>query len=504
MRILTEQIKVQKYNEVYLHVTAEQGIEQELSDYFAYYVDGYKHMPKYKMGVWDGRLKLYSLARKTLFVGLYENLKKFTENNGYEIIENNIIDETNNLDKKEVFDWLIALEHTARGESVEVYEHQHDAVYAALNENRITLESPTSSGKSLMIYSIIRWHLEHDRKILLIVPTTQLVEQIYSDFEDYSSMSNWNTSDYCQKLYSGQSKDVTLPVLISTWQSLHAAKKNTKAKLDIDLRKFDVVLCDEVHLAAAASISGILESMVDTKYRVGLTGTLNDSKANRLQICGLFGRPLKVITTRELMDQGKVVDLDIRCLIIDHCEEDRKLVRKAKYEDELDFIIKLPRRNEFIANLAVATKGNTLVLVTWIDTHLLPLAELIKIKAGDRPVYLIHGDVKPKEREAIRLQLENETNAIVVASSATTSTGTNIPSIENIIMGSAGKSKIRNLQSIGRGLRLKTGKTKCKLFDIVDDMSIKKHDNHLLRHAKERFDIYAKEQFNFKLVNVKI
>ena len=166
--------------------------------------------------------------------------------------------------------------------------------------------------------------------------------------------------------------------------------------------------------------------------------------------------------------------------------------------------MKLKKRNEFIANLAVATKGNTLVLVTWIDSHLLPLAEIIKAKVEDRPVYLIHGDIKPKEREAIRLQLENETNAIVIASSATTSTGINIPSIENIILGSAGKSKIRNLQSIGRGLRLKTGKNKCRLFDICDDASSGKYVNHLLRHAKERFDIYAREQFEFKIVNVKI
>lgn len=501
---MTEQIFVEKINEVYLRVTSEQGVEAELSEYFSFFVEGYKFMPSYKAGFFDGRLRLYNLGRKTLFVGLYENLKKFAENNSYELVENNNIEEINHLDKKEVFDWLTALEHTAHGDNVQVYEHQHDAVYAALNENRITLISPTASGKSLMIYSIIRWHLEHDRKILLIVPTTQLVEQMYSDFEDYSSESDWNTSDYCQKLYSGKSKDVVKPVLISTWQSLHAAKKNTKPKLDIDMSSYDCVICDEVHLAAGASISGIMESLVNTKYRIGLTGTLSDAKSNKLQICGLFGRPFKVISTRELMDQGKVVDLDIRCLVIDHCMEDRKLVKKAKYEDELEFIVTLAKRNEFIANLAVATRGNTLVLVNWIDKQLTPLTELIKSKVDDRNVYVICGDVKPKDREAIRLQIENETNAIIVASSQTTSTGINIPSIENIILGSAGKSKIRNLQSIGRGLRLKDGKSKCKLFDICDDMSSGKYDNHLLRHAKERFEIYAIEQFNFKLVNVKI
>lgn len=501
-----EKIFVEKINEVYLRVTSEQGVEHELSEYFSYFVDGYKFMPAYKIGRFDGKLRLFNLGRKTLYAGLYEHLVKFAENNNYEIVEVNQINAHNNLDEIHVRHWIDALEPTLGGDKIKTWEHQYRGIYAALNEKRITLESPTSSGKSFIIYSNIRWHLEHDRNVLLIVPTTQLCEQMYSDFEDYSSKSDWNVEEHCQKLYAGQSKAITKRVLISTWQSLHADKKQkgVKQEFAFDINKFDCVIVDEVHTAAAESLTTLLESMTHIEYRLGVTGTLSDAKANRLQVCGLFGRQYTVTTTRELMDLGIVVQLDIRCLVIDHCEEDRKLVKKAEYQDELDFVTQLKKRNEFIANLAIGTRGNTLILVTWIDKHLIKLEEILRAKANGRSVFVIHGEIKPNERESIRLQLANEENAITLASSATCATGINIPSIENIILGLAGKSKIRNLQSIGRGLRLKKGKNKCKLFDIVDDMSIKKYQNHLLRHAKERFDIYAREQFDFKLINVKI
>jgi len=494
-----EKIYVRKINEVWLRVTSEPGVEMEMSDYFAYFVPGYKFMAKYKTGMWDGRRKMYNLGRKTLYVGLYDQLVKFAERNEYEIVETALeyprIEEHNDLCREDIEKWVKELGHTSNYEAVSVYEHQLDAIYTSLNENRITLESPTSSGKSLIIYSIMRWHLEHNRKVLLIVPTTQLCEQMYSDFEDYSSKSDWNVSDNCQKLYAGFPKEFTMNVLISTWQSLIRQPVEYYSQ-------FDVALCDEVHLAKGESITAIMEAMPEAKYRIGLTGTLDDAKANRFQICGLFGRQFSVITTRELMDQGKVVDLDIRCLILKHPKEDCDLVKKAKYADELEFVVTLPKRNEFIANLAMATKGNTIILCTWVDKHIIPLTEAIRKKANGRKVFVIHGKISPIEREKIRKALDSETGAIVIASFATCSTGINIPSIENIIFASSSKSKIRNLQSIGRGLRLKEGKTQCKLFDIADNMCVGKHENHTFKHFKVRLEQYQKEQFSYKIVEV--
>ena len=493
---------ITKRNETYIQIRTESSIEAELQGYFTFEIPGAKFTPKYKAGIWDGKIRLFNLNTRLLYAGLFESVVKFANSNGYEIeiVESDkhkSINDFQNFDKPSIDEWVVNLNHTSKGNVVNVYPHQLDAIYTALNENRITLLSPTSSGKSLMIYSIIRWHLKLKRKILLIVPTTQLCEQMYSDFEDYSGTAEWDVGRYCQRLYSGFSKVIENPVLISTWQSLNKQSPEY-------YKQFDVVICDEVHLAKGASITKILEQMPDTKYRIGLTGTLDDTQCNKLVIAGLFGRVHKVITTRELMDAGKVVDLDIKGIVLNHSEEDCKLIRGAEFKDEMDFIISHSKRNKFIANLALATSGNTIILCNLIEKHLIPLKNLIESKVEDRPIYTIYGDIKPIEREAIRLQLEKETNAIVVASYATCSTGINIPSIENIILASSSKSKIRNLQSIGRGLRLKEGKTKCKLFDIADNLSWKKKENHVLRHFRERIDQYSKEEFNYNLIEVNL
>lgn len=497
-------ILISKVNEVYIKIHADDSILHELQDRFTFEIPGAKFTPKFKSGMWDGKLRLLNLRNRQIYAGLYDLIISFAEQNNYSVeyvpseIYPNDPRKTNELDRSEIEKWVHELEHTSKGKKVEVYPHQLDAIFTGLNEDRLTLISPTSSGKSLIIYSLIRWHLQFKRKILLIVPTTQLCEQMYSDIGDYSSESKWNVEKYCQKLYSGFSKTIENPVLISTWQSVHSILKTNPEWVS----QFDTVLVDEAHLAKGPSLTGLLEKMPDTKYRIGLTGTLDDAIANKLIINGLFGRVYQVTTTRELMDAGKVVDLDIRGIILNHTEEDRKLLKGAEFKDEIAFLTEHPRRNKFIANLALATKGNTLVLCTLIDKHLKPLAELIKQNSEDRNVFLIYGNIKAEDREAIRLQLENETDALVLASFATTSTGVNMPSIENIILAASGKSKIRNLQSIGRGLRLKQGKTKCKLFDITDNLSWKRRENHTFKHFKERIDQYSKEQFEYKIIEV--
>lgn len=494
-------IYVTKINEVYLKISCEESIFAELSEYFTFEIPGARFTPKFRSGIWDGKIRLLNYKTNMLYAGLFGYVEKFCERNGYELeyvpTENHEDPRiTNNLNKDVVAEWINSLEHSSKGNAVQVYPHQIDGIYTALNENRVTLESPTSSGKSLMIYSMIRWHLNFKRKILLIVPTTQLCEQMYSDFADYSGTTAWNVEDHCQRLYSGFSKIIEKPVLISTWQSLIKQPPEY-------YKQFDVVICDEVHLAKGASITSILEKMTNTKYRIGLTGTLDDAKVNQLVVTGLFDRVHKVITTRELMDAGKVVDLDIRGIILKHNEEDRKLIKGAEFKDEMAFLTQHQKRNKFIAGLAISCKGNTLVLCTLIDKHLKPLTELIKKKVGeDRNVYMIYGDIKPEDRETIRLQLASESNAIILGSFATMSTGINIPSIENIILASSSKSKIRNLQSIGRGLRLMTGKTKCKLFDIADNLTHKKKENHVFRHFKERLEQYAKEEFEFRFIEI--
>jgi superfamily II DNA or RNA helicase len=268
--------------------------------------------------------------------------------------------------------------------------------------------------------------------------------------------------------------------------------------------QFDVIIGDEAHQFKAKSLTTIMEKLTHVKHRIGTTGSLDDKKVNRLVLEGIFGRVYRVTTTKRLQDEGRLAGLQITSLLLKHPEDVRKAHSKMEYDVEVDYIVGCEKRNKFIRNLSLICKGNTLVLFQFVEKHGEPLYEMIKSKAGDRPVYIIHGGVNVKEREAIRRKLATESNAIVVSSYGTMSTGINIPSIENIIFASPSKSVIRVLQSVGRGLRLNTGKSHCNLYDLTDDLHWKGWKNHTLKHGADRYKIYAGEQFTVKLTEINL
>lgn len=358
-----------------------------------------------------------------------------------------------------------------------------------------------NSGKSLVLYALIRWHLDNNRRVLLITPRSSLVEQMYSDFEDYSSANGWDVSQYCQKLYSGFTKFIEKPVLISTWQSLHPLAKKGNW---LQNQNFDVVMVDECHTAASTSLIGIMEKLPYTQYRLGTTGTVANTKTALITLEGLFGPVYQAITTKELMDRKQVSQLKIKSLVLKYPQDFCKVMCKAEYQTEMDFLVGLNERNKFICNLALATKGNTLILCQYVEKHSDILHEMIQEKAGNRPVYYVHGKVSVEEREKIRGLLEQQDNVILVSTFGTFSTGVNAPSIENIIFASPSKSAIRVLQSVGRGLRLKEGKSHCTLFDISDVLSWKNKHNHTIRHSAERFKLYSEQQFQVSINEINL
>ena len=495
-------LTVEKISEVYLRVYGDAGCEQELEAFFTYEVPGARFSPKFKARLWDGKVRLYSLIRKTLYVGLFHYLCEFCTRNGYDLKfheteeYNKILDvDHHNMEDTEKF--IADLDLYARGAPVPARDYQIEAVNYALTANRCVLLSPTASGKSFIIYCLIRWHLESGRKCIIVVPTTSLVEQMYSDFEDYSSHNGFSVPENCQKLYSGFTRDFTKNVLITTWQSIYTQPKQW-------FEQFDVIIGDEAHQFKATSLVTIMERMQHVKYRIGTTGTIDNKKLNQLTLEGLFGTLHRVITTKELMDSGRVVPIDINCLLLKYKDEERKAVKEHNYQEEMDWLVSHEARNKFIRNLAISCKGNTLVLFQFVEKHGIPLYEAIKTKAVDKEVFVVHGGVETLDRESIRKSAETNNNTIIVASYATFSTGINIPSIENIIFASPTKSKIRNLQSIGRGLRLKDGKTHLKLYDIADDMQWKSRKNHTLNHFVERVKIYSEEKFDYKVYEVNI
>lgn len=491
-------ISVEKINHVYLRVYSDPGIEQELSDFFTFQVPGYKFMPAYKQGVWDGKIRMYDLQRKTLYVGLLKYLLDFSERNGYEVKYLNEVVSKTEIKPQEVKEYVDWLNLHGRDGKIEVRSYQYEAIWKGLTEERTILLSPTASGKSLIIYCMIRHHLEQNRKVILIVPNTSLVEQMYSDFMTYSSDNGWKTNRHCQKLYSGFSKTFEADVLITTWQSIYKQPPQW-------FKQFDVVFGDEAHQFKAKSLSTVMEKMTGIRYRIGTTGTIDNSKVHKLALEGLFGAIHRVITTKQLMENNQVATLKIKCLVLKYAEETRSLLKKSSYQQEIDFIVTHPKRNKFIRNLALNCQGNTLILFQYVEKHGSVLYDLVKSKCDEnRKVFFIYGGTDVEVRESARHISDKENDCIIIASYGVFSTGINIPSIENVIFASPSKSKIRNLQSIGRGLRLKEGKTHCNLFDIADDLHYKSWKNHTLNHLAERVKIYAEEQFSFKILEVEL
>jgi superfamily II DNA or RNA helicase len=492
-------LTVEKLDEVHVRIFSDDpSVEQELSDFFTFEYPGARFTPQYRARLWDGKVRMYDQLRKTLYVGLMNYVIDFCERNEYDLLMPNDLMTRSGVTSNEVFEFAKWLNPHGHGKPIEIRDYQIEAVTEALDRNRILLLSPTASGKSFIIYTTMRWHLENNRKCIIIVPTTSLVEQLYADFEDYSSANGWKTNRHVQKLYSGFTKDISADVLITTWQSVY---KQPKAWFS----QFDVIFGDEAHQFKANSLTTVMGKLTHVKHRVGTTGTLDNKKVHKLVLEGIFGPTHRVTTTKELMDAGTLAKLNITCILLKYDDITRQGRKNNQYADEMDFIVTHEKRNNFICNLALKSEGNTLVLFQFVNKHGKGLFEMIKDKAHDkRKIFFVSGATEVEDREAIRKITETESDAIIVASFGTFSTGINIPSLENVIFASPSKSKIRNLQSIGRGLRLKNGKTECNLYDLADDLSWKSWKNHTLHHFAERLKTYSEEKFNYKIVEVKL
>jgi len=482
-------VVIGKANEVFLQINAEPHIQYELRDHFTFEVEGAKFMPQYRKRNWNGEIHLFDLRTKRIYIGLLDKIISFCERHDYtyKFVDNEYygapFEINEGISKQGVKDYMNAIsKHKPR-------DYQIEGVYDALRHNRKLLISPTASGKSLMIYSLVRYYVDKGEKILLVVPTTSLVEQMYKDFQDYG----WSAESYCHRIYAGKEKTNEFPVTITTWQSVY--------KLD---RKFfedySVVIGDEAHLFKSKSLVSIMTKLHHAKYRFGFTGTLDGTQTHKWVLEGLFGPAYKVTRTDDLMKEGHLSQLDIQCLVLKHPPQ-----KFETYQDEIEYLISHEQRNRFITNLTLDLKGNSLVLYSRVETHGAILYDLINNnKKGDRKVFFVHGGVDADQRELIREITEEEKNAIIVASYGTFSTGINIRNLHNVIFASPSKSRVRNLQSIGRVLRKGTNKVKAILYDISDDCTYNSRKNYTLNHLIERIKIYNEENFNYEIITIQL
>jgi len=482
-------VVIGKTNEVFLQINAEPHIQYELRDHFTFEVEGAKFMPQYRKRNWNGQIHLFDLRSKRIYIGLLDRIISFCKRRdySYKFVDNEYYgtpyEENEGISYLGVKDYMSSIcSHSPR-------KYQIQGVYDALRHNRKLLISPTASGKSLMIYSLVRYYVDRQQKILLVVPTTSLVEQMYKDFEEYG----WDSESYCHRIYSGKEKTNEYPVTITTWQSVYKLERSF-------FEDYNVVIGDEAHLFKSKSLVSIMTKLHHAKYRFGFTGTLDGTQTHKWVLEGLFGPSYKVTQTDELMRQGHLSQLDIQCLVLKHPPQ-----KFETYEDEIQYLITHEQRNNFITNLTLDLKGNSLVLYSRVETHGAILYEQINNnKRSERKAFFVHGGVDAEERELVREITEREHNAIIVASYGTFSTGINIKNLHNIIFASPSKSRVRNLQSIGRVLRKSSTKVKAILYDISDDCSYKSKKNYTLNHLIERIKIYNEENFNYEIITIQL
>jgi superfamily II DNA or RNA helicase len=468
-----------------MQIESEAVIRQELHDFFSFAVPGAKFMPAFKNRMWDGKINLFNTMTKELYLGLLPYVEHFAVERDYSIEASEEINAQENFSLNEGKEYIsnLKLKLIPR-------DYQTDAFVHCIRNHRGLIVSPTASGKSFIIYLLAEYY---QKKTLLIVPTISLVHQMRSDFIEYGMHE-----DDIHIIMSGEEKTTDRSVVISTWQSIYKMRKDYFAD-------FDVVIGDECHQFKAKSLTSIMTKLVDCKYRFGFTGTLDGTETNKLVLEGLFGKAKQFVKTKELIDSDHLSAFKIKCLVLKHTDEEKKLASKMNYQNEMDYIVGHNRRNKFIQNLTISLNGNTLLLFQYVDKHGKILYDMISKKVEEgRKVFFVYGGTDADTRENIRSITENETNAIIIASYGTFSQGINIRNLHNIIFASPSKSRIRNLQSIGRGLRKGEAKDKAVLFDISDDLRHKAKVNYTLNHFAERVKIYNSEEFEYKIYNINL
>ena len=491
-----EKISVRKLNHANLHVQCDNGTAEEIKEFFSFFVPGYRYMPAFKRRVWDGKIRLYDTNTGELPAGLFYHLNKFATSRGY-IIDSEKTNygmphENAHVDVQQLANYIDSLSLPFR-----IRPYQLSGIQEGLKRKRAILISPTGSGKSLIIYVLVKYWLElltdglkypKGGKVLIIVPTTGLVEQMYGDFKSYGQNERG-----MHRIYSGRDKTFDAAICISTWQSIYKLPK-------IWFEQFGIIIGDECHGFKSKSLMNIMNKATEASYRFGTTGTLDGTQTHELVLQGLFGPIHRVTSTKKLQDDDTLAQLKIKRIILDYGEKERLDFGQKTYMDEIDHIVTNAKRNNFIRNLAIDQKGNTLVLFNYVDKHGKPLFDLINNKVNEnRKIFFVSGEVQASDREAIRGIVEKQNNAIIVASLGTFSTGINIKNLHNIIFASPSKSQIRVLQSIGRGLRKSDNNEPTTLYDIIDNITGK---NFAMIHSDDRKKIYDKEQFEYKTFKV--
>jgi superfamily II DNA or RNA helicase len=525
-------------------VTSATRIEyHQLNLWLTRHVKGYRYMPAFKMGVWNGQQTYFKNGRINL--GLWkEAVKGCKEIEASFILENKDefpLNRDVTIEKVQQFCEEYFKFHKVRTKTGEwipfmPYDHQIESAYKILKNRYCMAEVATSGGKSLIISIVMFYTLKHinpSAKFLIIVPSITLVTQFYDNIMEY----NWGINNLVEmrekkvdsilnpeakyspcdvrveevmserpRKYSG-TQDAN--VYIGTYQSLEKWPKEF-------FQQFHTVITDEAHGAKAKTITSILTKTFGHAYsRFGVSGTFpEEDTCEILTIQSVLGPKITEVSANELKEKGIITPMEIRAVIMNHNDkefDDRiQIIKKGgngkdAFELEKAYIHVSDKRLDFIKKIVDKCDSNTLLLFHTIE-YGQKIFNKLQSEIPDREFFYIDGEVSGKKREEIKKQMESTDGKVkvLVASYGTLSTGVSINAIFNVIFADSFKSEQIIIQSIGRALRLHSEKKKANIFDLVDIFDPNNMSNILFRHFKEREKFYTKRQYPYKIIKINL
>jgi len=452
---------------------------KDVKEYFTDYVEGFRYLPKYKAGVWDGKISMFDVQTRSLPYGLTLDLLKFHKTKYPDIeikMDKKIIDKFTGIDVELDYDLNIFPR-----------PYQLECIETALKHRSSIIVAATASGKSGIIAYIVRTLMNNDliKKTIIIVPTISLVIQMYKDFVEYGI-----DESLLGKVYT-KAKEFDRSIVISTWQSLKSTYDRTNNGV---LEDFDCVIVDEVHSSKSLVLRTLLSKCINATWRFGFTGTMPENKIDTWNVKSYLGPIVKTIKASELADLGYITQCKIESISIDYSNPnyysgDYQIIKEKAFNNKA--------RMTLLKNIVNKVDSNILVLVGKVEKEGVVLKEFFENSKVNKEVVFIHGDTKPEDREFWRNELGKRNNIIIIATYQIFSVGINIPSLKYILFASPFKSKIRTLQSIGRTLRKHEAKDFSVIYDIIDNVKF------LEDHGVKRHRYYNSENFEVNETNYK-
>ena len=442
------------------------------------------HVPAYKLGRWDGTVQFFSMGGST-YINLLDEILPILESDGYEIdLEDrrqHVDFATEPVDENTYTNLTWPKGHPVEGEPIVLRDYQVDIINQFLDTPQCVQEIATGAGKTL-ITAALSERVEQYGRTVVIVPNKDLVRQTAEDYENMGLDVG---------VYFGDKKEMNKTHTICTWQSLNTMEKRYRDGLsDISLAEFlqgvVCVMVDEVHQAKADVLKKLLTGpFSNVPLRWGLTGTIPKEQHEFFGIRAGLGQVINRLSAHELQEEGVLAECNIDIVQM------QDTVDFPNYQSELTYLVTDSNRLNYISGLidAMSKNGNTLVLVDRIKCgeklqELLPNATFVK------------GAMKSADRKDTYTEINESTNMVVIATYGVAAVGINIPRIFNLVLIEPGKSFVRVIQSIGRGIRKAKDKDHIQIWDITSSCKFSK------RHLTQRKKFYREVHYPFSVQKV--